>query len=102
MSDQNKNVYRFFEKCAYKDCSNGKYNGKHLYRFPLHTDERHHLQIRNSGKFLNLILISINIVYICNSQNCVSSTFIHVYKIEKLSSASYIYKSAWRLLSSIV
>lgn len=61
MSDENR-AYRFFEKCAYKDCINGKNNGKHLYRFPLQTDERYYLWIRNSGKFFILYKLLIFLV----------------------------------------
>lgn len=50
MSQQNC-VYRYYDNCVYKDCMNGKRNGKRLYRFPLQTDERYCLWIRNSGKF---------------------------------------------------
>jgi len=49
MSNENR-VYRFFETCAYKNCTNGKANGERLYRFPLQTDKRYDLWIRNSGK----------------------------------------------------
>ncbi|XP_026827851.1 uncharacterized protein LOC113562470 [Ooceraea biroi] len=39
-----------YDKCAYKNCRNGRYStGTHLYRFPLATDGRYHLWIRNSG-----------------------------------------------------
>lgn len=56
MSDQC-NINNFYDKCMYKDCTNSKSHGKRLYRFPLKTDERHHLWIRNSGKiYINNIL----------------------------------------------
>lgn len=41
----------FYDKCMYKDCTNSRSEEKRLYRFPLHTDQRHHVWIRNSGKF---------------------------------------------------
>lgn len=45
-------VNNFYDKCMYKDCTNLRSDEKRLYRFPLKTDERHHLWIRNSGKVL--------------------------------------------------
>jgi len=45
-------TYRYFEKCAYKNCMNGKTNGKRLYKFPLQTDKRHYLWIRNGKCFI--------------------------------------------------
>lgn len=46
-------VNNFFDKCMYKDCANKRSDEKHLYRFPLQTDDRFHLWIHNSGKSLN-------------------------------------------------
>ena len=45
----------FYDKCMYKDCANKKSDGKCLYRFPLHTDERFHLWIHNTGKSSHII-----------------------------------------------
>lgn len=69
MSNQDR-VYRFFDKCAYKDCMNGKRNGKRLYRFPLQKDERYHLWIRNSGKcFVEIYKLCFYFLYIIKSLN---------------------------------
>jgi len=45
-------IKKFFNKCMYMDCVNERSLGKHIYRFPLQTDARHYLWIRNSGKFM--------------------------------------------------
>jgi len=55
MSNQYR-VDRFYGNFMYKDCTSSKSQGKRLYRFPLQTDKRHHLWIRNSGKFLYHII----------------------------------------------
>jgi len=41
----------------YKNCKNERSPGKHIYRFPLQTDARHYLWIRNSGKFMYIFNI---------------------------------------------
>jgi len=42
----------------YKNCRNGRYStGSHLFRFPLSTNPRHKLWIRNSGKFFMFYLL---------------------------------------------
>lgn len=41
---------KFYKKCMYKDCENGRFaHDKRIYKFPLQTDSRHKLWIRNSG-----------------------------------------------------
>jgi len=47
-----------YDKCMYKNCRNGRYStGSHLFRFPLSTNPRHKLWIRNSGKFFMFYLL---------------------------------------------
>jgi len=49
----NRAPLKFYNKCMYKDCVNGRVaHKKHIYRFPLQTDVRHNLWIRNNGKFI--------------------------------------------------
>jgi len=49
-------VNKFFNKCMYKDCENGRLShGKRLYIFPSKTDARLDIWIRNSGKFMYIV-----------------------------------------------
>jgi len=53
-----------YDKCAYKNCCNGRYStGTHLFRFPK-EETRQKLWIRNSGKFCILL----NFIYFKLSQ----------------------------------
>lgn len=69
------NQYRvafFFDKCVYKDCTSERLLcGKRLFRFPLQTDVRHKLWIRNSGK-----KFYINIYNITHLAFCAISYFV--------------------------
>jgi len=58
MSDQCR-VETVYDKCMYKNCRNGRYStGTHLFRFPVITDAKCQLWIRNSGKFFILFVIN--------------------------------------------
>jgi len=49
MSDH---INKFFNNCMCKNCVNERSLGKHIYRFPLQTNVKRYLWIRNSDKFM--------------------------------------------------
>jgi len=56
MGDQCR-VETIYDKCMYRNCRNGRYStGTRLFRFPVTTDARCQLWIRNSGKFFILFV----------------------------------------------
>lgn len=53
-----------YDTCAYRNCRNGRFStGAHLFRFPLSTDARYKIWIRNSGKFLRFSYIYFYILW---------------------------------------
>lgn len=66
MDNQKRRSETVFDKCAYRDCRNGRFStGAHLFRFPSGTDDRRYkLWIHNSGKFLHFLVFILYCIYI--------------------------------------